>query len=159
MKSLARAYVWWPKLDQELKQRVRTCNACQQMRPQTPVAMHPWEWPKKPWIRLHIDYAGPINGKMYLVLIDAYSKWLEVKMVSAATSQNTIEQLRSTFACHGLPEIIVTDNGTAFTSQEFQDFVKFNGIRHVRIAPYLMGKQREQSRYSKKDLRKVRQVL
>ena len=37
---------------------------------------------------------------------------------------------------HGLPEMLVTDNGTAFTSDEFSRFTKQNGIRHVRSAPY-----------------------
>ena len=40
------------------------------------------------------------------------------------------------FATHGLPEMLVTDNASYFTSQEFQDFAKLNGIRHVTSAPY-----------------------
>lgn len=117
--------------------KVKACEACQQTRPvDRPVAIHPWEWPKRPWARLHIDYAGPLFGKMFLVLIDAHSKWLEVKIVSSATSSATIEHLHSILSVHGLPEVIVSDNGTAFTSAEFQDFMKSNGIRHIRTAPY-----------------------
>ena len=56
---------------------------------------------------------------------------LNVKMVNSATSNSTIEHLRSVFSVHGLPEAIVTDNGTVFTSSEFQDFMKGNGIRHI----------------------------
>ena len=135
MKSLARAYVWWPRMDRDLENKVRACT--QQTRPQNPpVTIHPWEWPKKPWVRLHLDYAGPVSSKMHLVLIDAHSKWLEVKPVNSATSKATIEHLRSIFSVHGLPEIVVTDNGTAFTSSEFAKFMKLNGIRHVRMAPY-----------------------
>ena len=52
-------------------------------------------------------------GKMFLLVVDAYSKWLEVKTVESATSQRTI---RSMFATHGLPELLVTDNGSVFTS-------------------------------------------
>ncbi len=73
---------------------------------------------------------------MFLVLIDAYSKWLEVKIASSASSSITIKHLRSIFSTHGLPEVLVTDNGTCFTSQEFKDFTTRNGIRHVRTAPY-----------------------
>ena len=62
-------------MDQELENRVKTCNICQQNRPaDNPVPVHPWEFPKRPWVRFHLDYAGPVRGKMYLVLIDAYSK-------------------------------------------------------------------------------------
>ena len=137
MKSLARSYVWWPGIDHDVEEKVRACNVCQQTRPQNPpVTIHPWEWPKRPWSRLHLDYAGPISGKMFLVLIDAYSKWLDVKVVNSATLSATIEHLRSIFSVHGLPETIVTDNGTVFTSAEFENFTKLNGIRHIRTAPY-----------------------
>ena len=44
--------------------------------------------------------------------------------------------MRSTFATHGLPEMLVTDNGSAFTSQEFTDFLRKNGIRHVTSATH-----------------------
>ena len=98
--------------------------------------MLPWEWPSKPWTRLHIDHAGPFTGKMFLVIVDSHSKWLEVRIVQSVTSSSTIQELRSVFATHGLPEIIVSDNGTAFTSSEFQEFTSKNGIRHIKTAPY-----------------------
>ena len=52
------------------------------------------------------------------------------------TSQNTIRRLRSIFATHGLPEILVSDNGTAFTSAEFQEFIRLNGICYITSVPY-----------------------
>lgn len=75
-------------------------------------------------------------GKMFLVVVDAHSKWLHVEIVPAATSQNTIHKLRSMFATHGLLEMVVSDNGTPFTSSDFQEFMQRNGIRHVTSAPY-----------------------
>ena len=137
MKSLARSYIWWPHLDQDITQKVASCVACQSVQNLPPKApLHPWEWPQRPWARLHADYAGPFLGKMFLIVVDAYSKWLEVRPVGSATTQATVEQLRSIFATHGLPEMFVTDNGTVFTSTEFQTFMQVNGIRHVRSAPY-----------------------
>ena len=137
MKSLARSYVWWPKMDADLEAKVRTCAECQASRPPPASApLHPWEWPQKPWSRLHLDYAGPFLNKMFSVLVDAHSKWLEVVQVSAATSMVTIEKLRTIFATHGLPERIVTDNGSVFTSEEFENFLHGNGIAHTRTAPY-----------------------
>ena len=70
------------------------------------------------------------------LVVDAHSKWIEVRPVYNATSTVTIDQLRSIFATHGLPEMLVTDNGTVFTSNEFSRFTKQNGICHVRSAPY-----------------------
>ena len=73
---------------------------------------------------------------MFLIVIDAYSKWLEVKPLTTATSAVMIEHLHSIIATHGLPKMFVTDNGTQFTSTEFESFMKNNGIQHVTSSPY-----------------------
>ena len=67
MKSLARSYVWWPAMDRELEEMVKKCDTCQ-LHNKSPRAapVHPWKWPEKPWNRIHIDYAGPFIGKMFL---------------------------------------------------------------------------------------------
>ena len=84
--------------------------------------LHPWIFTDRPWSRLHIDYCGPIYGKMLLVIIDSYSKWLEVHIASMATSEIIIEHLRRTFSRHGIPDTIVSDNASCFTSNEFINF-------------------------------------
>ena len=81
-------------------------------------------------------FAGPFLGKMYLVLIDAYSKWMEVHITSGATSAITTNKMKMTFSSLGLPQILVTDNGPAFSSQEFATFIKANGMKHVTSIPY-----------------------
>lgn len=73
---------------------------------------------------------------MFPVVIDAFSKCLEVSPLSAATSTVTIQHLCSIFATHGLPRSLVTDNGPQFTSAEFEAFMKNNGIRHIKSSPY-----------------------
>ena len=92
MKSLARSFVWWPQMDDDIADRVKSCNQCQLTRhaPQ-PAPLHPWEWPDRPWTRLHIDYAQPYLEKWFLIVVDAHSKWLEVKIVKSATTANTID--------------------------------------------------------------------
>ena len=139
MKALARNYVWWPKIDADVEAKVKQCNQCQLRHPSPPVApMHPWYWLELPWQRIHLDYAGPFMGKMFLIVIDAHSKWMEVEIVNSATAQTTIEHLRAMFARFGLPEVVVTDNGMCFTSSEFQEFaqVERNNIRHLRTTTY-----------------------
>ena len=74
-------------------------------------------------------------GHMFLILVDAHSKWLDVHLMHSITSANTIEKLRMVFATHGLPRKVVTDNGS-FTSEEFRTFMSENGITHVTTAPY-----------------------
>lgn len=137
MKSLARSYVWWPKMDARLEEKVKNCATCQSHQSKPPCSpLHPWEWPGRPWSRVHVDYAGPFMGKMFLLIIDAHSKWMDIHCVNSATSSMTIEKLRTTFASHGLPEIVVTDNGSNFMSSEFKSFLQKNGIRHITSAPY-----------------------
>ena len=137
MRSLARSYVWWPHIDKDIDSVVKAWYECQQSCHAPPVApLHPWEWPQHPWTRIHIDYAGPVEGKMLLVVVDAHSKWLDVAVVTSATSSITIEKLRGMFATHGIPDVVVSDNGTVFTSDEFGTFMRHNGIRHVKSAPY-----------------------
>jgi hypothetical protein len=103
MKGIARGIVWWPGIDAEIEQRVQSCQQCQ-LNQKSPASapLHPWEWPAKPWTRVHIDYAGPFRGKMFLVVVDAHSKWLEIEIVPSATSSNTIAKLRAMFATHGI---------------------------------------------------------
>ena len=110
---------------------------CQQI-PKSPAAspLHPWEWPQEPWSRLHIDYAGPSRDKMLLIIVDAHSKWIYVHVTSSSTTSVTIQKLLINFATHGLPRTIVSDNGLCFTSSEFEQFVKCNGMRHLKTAPH-----------------------
>ncbi|XP_028304146.1 uncharacterized protein K02A2.6-like [Gouania willdenowi] len=137
MKSLARSFVWWPGMDVALEEKVKTCLQCQtNQKMPAPAPLHPWEWPTRPWSRLHLDFAGPFMGHMFLVLMDAHSKWLEAHIMSNITAPVTTDLLRSIFATHGLPDTIVSDNGPTFTSEVFREFVEKNGIRHIRTAPY-----------------------
>lgn len=73
---------------------------------------------------------------MFLVIVDAHSKWIDVYPATTATSQVTIKKLRQCFSIHGLPQTLVSDNGTCFTSQEFKAFMKQNGIQHITSAPF-----------------------
>ena len=137
VRALARGYVWWSNVDSKLQKAVKSCSQCQlhQKAPKE-APLHPWQWPGQTWSRLLIDYAGPYKGHMYLVVIDAYSKWIDVHMKKSTTSAATIEKLREIFATHGVPENIVSDNGLNFTSAEFEDFLAKNGIKHTKVSPY-----------------------
>ena len=137
MKSLARAYVWWPGVDKDIEQLVKQCEICQTHRPSPPQSViHPWECPSAPWIRVHVDHAGPFLGKNFLLLVDAYSRWIEVHIVDSTSAESTIKTLRQIFSIHGLPQQLVSDNGPAFISQDFKQFMNKNGIRHSLTSPY-----------------------
>ena len=136
-KALARSHVWWPKLDSAIESLVHSCTHCQanQATPQA-APLHPWLWPSRPWQRIHVDFAGPFQGRTFLVVVDAHSKCPEVITMSSTTASATIRELRHLFASFGLPEQLVSDNGPQFVSEEFQSFLKVNHVKHLRSAPY-----------------------
>ncbi|XP_036335034.1 uncharacterized protein K02A2.6-like [Rhagoletis pomonella] len=137
MKALARSYGWVPKMESEIEDIVKMCAPCQATRHENAHApVHWWETTKNPWSRLHVDFDGPFQGKIFFIVVDSFSKWLEVFLVKSTSSQSAIKPLRSLFATHGLPDEIVSDNGTAFTSDEFKTFMQDNLIRHIRCAPF-----------------------
>nr|XP_039254270.1 uncharacterized protein K02A2.6-like [Styela clava] len=137
MKALARSYVRWPQLTNSIENRVKECASCQETRKMPANAeLHMWEFPSNAWERIHVDFAGPFMDMMFLVVIDAYSKWAEVIPMRSITSQRTIEELRHIFARYGICKQLVSDNGPTFTSEEFANFMKNNGIRHSRSAPF-----------------------
>ena len=91
MKALARSVVWWPGLDVELDNKVKSCTACQDTRnAPSKSLLHHWEWPSKPWARLHVDICGPFLGKTFFVIVDTHSKWMEAAVVSSPSSQQTM---------------------------------------------------------------------
>ena len=84
-------------------------------------------------------HAGPFRGKTYLVIVDAHSKWPEVigmYMKTSTTTASLIIELRRVFATFGLPRQVFSDNSPQFISAEFERFMKENGMKHLRSAPY-----------------------
>ncbi|XP_025758532.1 uncharacterized protein K02A2.6-like [Oreochromis niloticus] len=137
MKSLARSYVWWPGIDSQIELQAKACHSCQRVQKEPGLApLHPWLWPSCPWERIHVDFAGPFEGHMYLVVVDAHSKWPEVHIMDSTTAGKTIQVLRGLFSRHGIPHVLVSDNGPQFCSEEFRVFLKANGVKHIRSAPY-----------------------
>ncbi|GFS02164.1 polyprotein, partial [Elysia marginata] len=98
--------------------------------------LHPWQWPEKPWQRVHIDFAGPFMNSMFLIIVDAHTKWTKILPTTSTMTSATINLLSSMFARFGLPEQLVSDNGPQFASDEFKAFTKYNHIKHIRSAPY-----------------------
>ena len=136
MKSMARGYFWWPGLDAAIVEGFQQCHVCAAMGKSPPRApLYPWKWPAKPWERIHIDFfeKGNLN---FLIVVDAYSKWLEVIPMGSLTSLKTIEVLRSLFARYGIPEEVVSDIGPQLASEDFSQFLKQDGVRFTGVPRY-----------------------
>ena len=136
MKSLIRGYVYWPGMDKEVENWVKVCKGCQLAARDPAVKTNPWPKSDIPWSRLHIDYAGPLNGFFYLIAVDSFSKWPEIFKTRHPTSKNTINALDEIFSRFGVPRTIVSDNGTAFTGYEFKEFCNSLDIQHITTPIY-----------------------
>ena len=120
MKSLARMFVWWRKLDESIESGVRHCSECQSSQPAPRKApLHPGV-AKQALVEVTVDFAGPFQGHLFLLVVDAHSKWLEAITVTSTASSTAIQCLRALFARFGLPDTLVSDNGTGFTGKRLR---------------------------------------
>ena len=106
MKALARSYVWWPNISGQLEELAKGCDGCQlNQRMPTKAPLHPWEWATAPWQRLHIDFAGPFQNSMFLVVVNAHIKWPEVIPLSYTTTSKAIHDLEKESYMIYLPDL------------------------------------------------------
>ncbi|RLU19986.1 hypothetical protein DMN91_008545 [Ooceraea biroi] len=133
MVQLARRYFYWPAMHDDIEKYIKKCDHCMQTAA-NPVKepLHPWPNPEKPWCRLHIDFAGPLQGQWALVIVDSYSKFVDASWFSTITAAATCRYLRKLFSRYGPPEVLVSDNGTQFTSEEFAQLCAEFNILHLR---------------------------
>ena len=81
---------WWSHVDQGVEATATQYEACKiTAAMSTQAALNQWQYPSTPWERLYIVY-GEFNKTDFLVMVDAFSKWPEVKMVSSTTTQKTV---------------------------------------------------------------------
>ncbi|KAJ8013449.1 hypothetical protein DPEC_G00029910 [Dallia pectoralis] len=115
--------------------------------------LHPWDWPEEAWHRIHVDFAGPFEDRMFLVMVDAHSKWPEVAIMKSTTAGKTIEKLGEVFSRFGSPLQLVSDNGPQLVSQEMTTFLQVNGVQHIRNTPHATTKASPASLLMKRELR------
>ncbi|CAL1299051.1 unnamed protein product [Larinioides sclopetarius] len=137
MKQLARRYCIWKNIDKDIETLVKYCKDCSSVKHSPAKApIHHWDLPINNWDRIHIDYAGTFQGFHYLIVVDAKSRWVEIKVLQRSPdSEITMKLLNDIFATHGYPLFMVSDNASIFTSEEFKHFCRMNEIRQKFIAP------------------------
>ena len=134
MKQLARGYVWWLNLNTQLENMVSSCEKCQLTCPLPSKAkLHTRQWLEPPWSHIHIDYIGPLLNKMFFVIVDTHSKWLEV-LPACEQCHHSYNKRTVTECIYNLwlPNTIVSDNKSVFRSDEF---TKQNGIEYIKTSP------------------------
>ena len=136
-KQRLRSKVWWPGIDGDMEHRCKTCRGCQLVSsPCAPEPLRRTRLPERPWQTLAVDLLGPLpSGHSLLVLVDYFSRFVEVSIMKSVTSEVVICELEKFFGVHGNPESLKTDNGPQFISNEFSEFLKENDIFHLTSTP------------------------
>ncbi|KAK3716424.1 hypothetical protein QZH41_000491 [Actinostola sp. cb2023] len=118
----ARDLVFWPSMNSEIKEAITNCSICaeyQAKQQRQPMQSH--QIPDRPWSCLSSDLFT-LHNKEYVVLVDSYSDFVEVRHLKTTTSATLIEFYKEQFSRHGIPDVLMTDNGPQYTSREFTDF-------------------------------------
>ena len=124
-------------MGQLVREYVRTCLPCAVAVSHTPpVPLKPNLLPERPWQNLHADFKGPISEKYHLhVVIDQYSKYPKVNIVSSTSFSKLEPCLDRIMATHGIPKQLTTDNGSPYFSNEMAQYAKRMGFKHHPVTP------------------------
>lgn len=134
-KRRAREALYWPNMNSDIDRLTSECATCQEFRyKQTKEPLIPTEIPTTPWEKVGTDMFH-YDGKDYLLVIDYYSNYPEIALLSSTTSKAVITQMKSIFARHGIPNTLISDNGPPYASYEFQSFASEYGFSHDKSSP------------------------
>ena len=136
MKTLARSVVWWIGIDNDIEDLVAQCSVCQMTRnSRMDNTISKWPDVQIPLQRVHIDLFF-FGGQTFLILMDAYSKYMDIHKLNISNAQNVIGKIKIFCAYFGLIEEIVSDNGPPFNSSEFINWCERNHMRVTKSPPY-----------------------
>lgn len=137
IKQLARRTVYWFGMNRDIEDFVKTCRICQQTTALCKKPPHSsWIPTNKPFSRIHADFFY-FEKKVYLLVVDSYSKWIEVELMRFGTDhRKVIKIFLSIFARYGLPDVLVTDGGPPFNSEYFINFFEKQGVIVMKSPPY-----------------------
>ena len=131
----AKDVVFWPAMSKDIQEAVEKCEVCaefQNNNSKQPMQSH--EIPGRPWSRVSSDLFT-LNSRDYIVLADSYSDFIEVGELRSTISSDVILFLKQQFSRHGIPDVLVTDNGPQFSSSEFTTFSSTWEFKHVTSSP------------------------
>ena len=134
----AREVMYWPGMNQEVKDVVSVCSTCNAYRPeQCKEPLLPHDIPSRPWYRVRIDLLQIIllYDQHFLVTVDYFSNFFEVDKLSTTRATQVITKLWIHFARFGVPDVVVSDNGPQFACEEFKQFPTRWQFSHVPASP------------------------
>ena len=137
-KALIREKVWFPGVDEAVKNIVSCCVPCKantDTKPRAPLIMT--ELPSRPWANICSDFYGPLPSGHYLMaILDEYTRFPEVEIIKSLSAKTVIPCMDKVFSSRGIPEKVKTDNGPPFQSEEFSNFARELGFLHRKVTPY-----------------------
>ena len=131
----AKQAVWWPGLSKQLQELVQDCPVCYKHRIQRAEPLLPTPLPKLPWQKVGTDLFE-WKKSTYLLIIDYFSRWIEISKLDQLTANSVVAHTSSIFARHGIPEVVVSDNGPQFASESYNKFAEEYGFQHITSSPY-----------------------
>jgi transposase InsO family protein len=132
----ARESIWWPRLSRRLEEVVsQKLHEVLQAQAQRAEPMISSPLPELPWQKVGTDLFE-LKGHTYLLIVDYYSRFIEVAKLNPSTAAEVITHMKSIFARHGIPETVVSDNGPQFSSKMFKEFSEDYQFTHRTSSPY-----------------------
>ena len=131
----ARESMFWPRMSVELKEYISKCDICMAHRTtlgREPLMQH--EFAARPWAKVGVDLCDHA-GRILLVVSDYYSNFIEVENLNKATTGTVSKALKTLFSRYGVPDVLISDNGPQFASEEFASFARAWGFDHVTSSP------------------------
>ena len=131
----ARCSVWWPGMSTQIKDLVESCSTCVRNRAPHHEPLISTPLPEYPWQKIASDLFY-LDGCDYLMVTDYFSRYPEVIKLRSTTSSGIIEALKAIFSRHGIPQILISDNGPQYSSEEFTKFASRYNFLHITSSPY-----------------------
>lgn len=135
-KAKAREYLYWPMMNQDIENFIGKCEICQKYQKsnqQEPLIER--SLPERPWQIVAGDFLS-LNGITYMLLIDYFSKYIEVQHMHGTSTSAVVNAMKAAFARHGIPEEFVSDGGPPFNGEMFQTFLTSWNIAHHKTSPH-----------------------
>ena len=85
--------------------------------------------PDFPWERVATDLFE-LKGVTYVVLVDYYSRYIEIQKLQSTTAASVIIALKAVFSRHGVPAVLMSDNGPQYSSREMSEFTHITSSPH-----------------------------
>ena len=132
----ARELIYWPGMSSEIKDHIKSCVECSanaRKQQKEPLVSH--DVPDRPWAKVATDLLE-YDKKDYLVTVDYFSSFFELDRLYSTSSKAGIQKLKAHFARYGIPDELMSDQGSNLVSEEFKAFEHEYGFRHIYSSPY-----------------------